>query len=60
LNITKTLDHKNVLRCYQIIDDLDNDKVFLIIDFCDLGQIMEYDTLTEGYYRNKKLMKYIK
>lgn len=42
LNIVKTLNDKNILKCYQIIDDLDSDKVYLILDICDLGDIMKY------------------
>ena len=48
----KTLDNKNILKCHQIIDDLDYDKLFMILDIYDLGDLMKYDDQIESYKRN--------
>ena len=31
--ILKKLDHPNVIRLYELIDDLSNDSIYLILDF---------------------------
>ena len=43
LNIMKTLDHKNIARCYQVINDLHHDKQYVVMELCDLGQIMDWN-----------------
>lgn len=39
IQIMKECDHPNVVKLYQVIDDLKYDKILLIIEYCSLGEI---------------------
>ena len=42
--IMKTLRHPNVVQLHQIVDDQsEEDKLYLIIDFCEHGQLLNWD-----------------
>ncbi len=38
--IMKKLDHPNVLQIYEVIDDPENDKLFMVIDYMDNGSVL--------------------
>lgn len=59
LNIMKTLDHKNIARCFQVIDDLDHDKEYVVMEYCDLGQIMLWSEMLDNYVHNEKAMCFL-
>lgn len=39
IQIMKECDHPNVVKLYQVIDDLKYDKILLVIEYCSLGEI---------------------
>jgi len=39
--------HKNIIRLYEIIDDEDEDKLMIVIDNCEKGQVMTWHTQGE-------------
>ncbi|KAM3128548.1 hypothetical protein pb186bvf_019391 [Paramecium bursaria] len=60
LNIWKYLDHKNICKLYEIIDD-DNDpkeKIYAVMQLGDLGTLMEYLD-NDIYKRNQKYLEYL-
>ena len=43
IDIHKMLVHKNVIRLHEIIDDDQDGKVYLVMEYADAGQIMVHD-----------------
>lgn len=37
IDIHKTLNHPNIIRLHEIIDDCDDDKVYLIMEYAEQG-----------------------
>ncbi|CAG9332265.1 CAMKK1_2 [Blepharisma stoltei] len=48
--LMKKLNHVNVVSLYEVIDDEDRDKLYMIMDFCGKGAIMEWDADNETFY----------
>ena len=46
IDIHKMLNHPNIIRLHEIIDDGEDDKVYLIMDYADKGQILTHDPST--------------
>jgi len=46
IDIHKILCHPNIIRLHEIIDDDDDDKVYLIMEYAELGQILTHDPTT--------------
>jgi len=46
IDIHKMLNHPNIIRLHEIIDDGEDDKVYLIMDYADQGQILTHDPST--------------
>lgn len=42
-----------------MIDDDTDEKLYMIIDYCDLGQLMEWDEDSQMYNANKRLDDFI-
>ena len=38
--IMKKLDHPNVLKLYEVIDDPSNDKLYMVLDYMDNGSVL--------------------
>ena len=38
--LVKKLNHPNVVRCYQVIDDPASDKLYMVMEFVSLGQVV--------------------
>ena len=57
LNIVRRLDHRNLVRCYQIIEDDREEDVFSVMEYCDIGDIMVVEN--NGYERNKRVVWYL-
>ena len=43
IDIHKMLNHPNIVRLYEVIDDNAEDKVYLIMDYAEQGQIMQHN-----------------
>ena len=52
IDILKSLNHDNVIKLYEVIDDEQGDKLYLIIEYASKGEIMEYDVMTKKFKPN--------
>ena len=53
--VLKRLDHTNIIRLHEIIDDPDEDKIYLITDYLKCGSLqtqIDKDSLTSEKIRN--------
>ena len=39
----KELNHPNIIKLHEVIDDERDDKLYLVLDYCERGQIMDFD-----------------
>ena len=49
IDIHKMLNHPNIVRLYETIDDKDDDKVYLIMEYAEKGQILTHDRKTNQF-----------
>jgi len=50
VEIMKKLSHKNVIRMHEIIDSPDSDKMYIVLDYAERGQIIEWDEENAKFY----------
>lgn len=43
IDILKQVSHKNIIRLYEVIDDPNDDKLYLVLEYAARSQIMEFD-----------------
>lgn len=48
--VMKKLDHPNVVRLHEVLDDDEKDKLYLVLDFCAKGQLIEWDDEIEKFF----------
>lgn len=53
--IWRQLSHKNVVRLYEVINDSRHENLYLVIELCDLGQVMTWDSEGQHYVANPKV-----
>lgn len=51
----KRLNHKNVIKLYEIIDDPSKDKLYLVMPLADCGESMSFDSQAITFKPNSKL-----
>ncbi|KAF3985421.1 hypothetical protein FT663_05057 [Candidozyma haemuli var. vulneris] len=53
IQIMKECDHPNVVKLYQVIDDLKYDKILLVLEYCKFGEIdwKKYNHFHEKYLK---------
>lgn len=51
--ILKKLNHRNVVHLFEIINDEENNKIYLVMEYASKGSIMEYDEFEETFRINK-------
>lgn len=49
IKIIKDLKHDNIVKLHQILTDEDEEKLYLILDNCDKGEIMNWDSDSKTY-----------
>eukprot|EP00669_Euglena_mutabilis_P007467 TRINITY_DN2749_c0_g1_i2.p1 TRINITY_DN2749_c0_g1~~TRINITY_DN2749_c0_g1_i2.p1 ORF type:complete len:603 (-),score=214.41 TRINITY_DN2749_c0_g1_i2:534-2342(-) len=61
IEIMKSLHHPNVVKMYEVIDDPESGKVYLIMEFCGGGRIFDMDGDKGGLAANhpERLKKYV-
>ncbi|KRX08302.1 Rab-GTPase-TBC domain [Pseudocohnilembus persalinus] len=64
LDIYQYLNHKNICKLFEILIDEDElsdfpDQIFLIMQYCNLGEIMEWQSNDLQFVRNQKIMEFI-
>ncbi|KAM9919628.1 hypothetical protein OXX59_007806 [Metschnikowia pulcherrima] len=54
IQIMKECDHPNVVKLFQVIDDMKYDKILLVLEYCALGEIdwKKYNHYHEKYLKN--------
>lgn len=54
IQIMKECDHPNVVKLYQVIDDLKFDKILLVLEYCKFGEIdwKKYNHFHEKYLKD--------
>mmetsp|Transcript_12876 Transcript_12876/g.6377 ORF Transcript_12876/g.6377 Transcript_12876/m.6377 type:complete len:105 (-) Transcript_12876:539-853(-) len=46
----KKLDHPHVIKLYEVIDDEEEDKLYMIIEYASNGSIMDWDEVARNFY----------
>jgi len=52
ISVMKQLSHPNLVQLYEVIDDAEDDKLFMILEYVPLGEVMSFDEATLTYRRN--------
>lgn len=63
IEIMKRLNHPNVIKLHEIIYDDEEEKVYLIIDYCKYGDIIIWDSKKSVFIRKwsyREIAKYFK
>ena len=55
--ILKKTSHPNIVQLHEILYDNNENKIYLILEYCSKGQIMEYDEDEDEFYINKNFYK---
>lgn len=50
LEIMKRLNHPNLIHLHEILEDQTSDKLFMVIDYCEKGSIMEWDSESRKFW----------
>ncbi len=52
IDILKQLTHQNIIKLYEIIDDPNDDKLYMVLEYAGKGQIMEYENRDKKFKPN--------
>jgi serine/threonine protein kinase len=55
IEIMKLLDHDNIVKLHEVIDDPASDKLYLIIPLAEYGEIMSWNSKEDRFQINHKL-----
>ena len=55
--IMKRLDHPNIINMIEIIDDPNQEKIYMIMDYAELGSIMNWDYKKKSFEFSDKLLQ---
>lgn len=50
LEIMKRLSHPNIIQVYEIIDDPENEKLYMVMDYCSKGPIMDWRPASREFF----------
>eukprot|EP01017_Pseudomicrothorax_dubius_P029714 TRINITY_DN3641_c0_g1_i1.p1 TRINITY_DN3641_c0_g1~~TRINITY_DN3641_c0_g1_i1.p1 ORF type:complete len:308 (+),score=68.21 TRINITY_DN3641_c0_g1_i1:64-987(+) len=61
--IMRKINHPNVIKLYEFVDDFENDQIYIILEYAEGGQIIEWDAdsgefyplITEGFISEDEL-----
>jgi len=59
INTWSQLDHKNIIKLFEVIDDDTCDYLYLIMELADLGQIADWNREEHKYKRNEKIFNWV-
>ena len=54
--ILKKTDHPNIIRLYEILYCNQNKKIYLVLEYCEHGELIDYDEETGKFSLNKFIM----
>lgn len=52
IDLWSQLNHPNIVRLYEMIDAEAHDYIYLVMEYCEKGQIAKWDFEKEKYFRN--------
>ena len=55
ISVWEKLAHRNVVMIFQLLDAEDAAFMYLVMQYCNSGQILNYDKKTQSYVRNPKV-----
>ena len=55
VRIWEKLDDKNVVKIFELFDDVDHHNMYLVMQFCDLGQLAFWNEEKKEFTRNEKI-----
>jgi serine/threonine protein kinase len=55
IEVMKSLNHGNIIKLYEVIDDPESDKMYLIMPVADYGEIMDWKSEENMFQPNTKL-----
>lgn len=55
----KINEHRNIARVYECIVDEGIDKIVFVMEYCDLGELMKYNSDATGYDYNSIFIKFL-
>ena len=50
----KDFSHPNIIKLYEVIDDQNDDKLYLVLEFAAKGQIMDFDQREKRFKPNSE------
>jgi len=59
IDIWSRVHHQNVVKLFEFIEAKNHDYLYLIIEYCDLGQISSWDFKEETYTRNQSIVDFL-
>ena len=54
ISVMKKLSHPNIVTLFEVIDDPEDDTMFMVLEYVPLGEIMSFEEETLSYVRNDK------
>lgn len=58
IKIWERMDHKNIVKIFELLDDRDQDFMYLVMIFCDYGQIMKFNEKSQEFEVNQKIWEH--
>ena len=59
IDVWRLLKSSWVITLYEVIDDEEYSKLYMIMEFADIGQPMEYDWDKNTYFRRESVVAFI-
>lgn len=57
IDIQKKLNHPNIVKLYEVIDDDEDEKVHLVMDFCPYGELLSFNEENSKFEPPKFLLE---
>lgn len=53
IEIITRISHENLVNCLDLIENKESEKIYVILEYCEKGQLVEVDEETRTFYINK-------
>lgn len=57
--LMQNLNHPNIVKLYEIMEADKHEYLYMILEFCHLGQISDWSNASQSYIRNQKLIDHL-